>query len=345
MSEKKRKQHYVFQAYLLAWAKNEKIWCVRKNGKPFNTNTINVAQERDFYRVTPLNNDERRFLKLIYADRSAEVQKALEDHIDIYLQPFEAEQKLKTYKYMTEILFGGYDGIPNEIKREIANNEKKIDIWKNNIVEDSYSEIEGESIKWLNLLKKQDVSFYYSNNEQPNNGAFGIERYSFLFFLCSQYFRTKAIKKRWIAKFGICLNHPQWKTLNIPKENIKLENVQPHLFWYIQTALTFSLWKKNAHLTVLVNKTSLPFITSDQPVINLKADYQNMEIEPTDLIFYYPISPEIAITVNDEISETIDELDLSEVDRYNRVIVNSSYENIFAINPESIERYISKTNK
>ena len=133
--------------------------------------------------------------------------------------------------------------------------------------------------------------------------------------------------------------------MNIPKENIKLENVQPHLFWYIQTALTFSLWKKNAHLTVLVNKTSLPFITSDQPVINLKADYQNMEIEPTDLIFYYPISPEIAITVNDEISETIDELDLSEVDRYNRVIVNSSYENIFAINPESIERYISKTNK
>ena len=43
------------------------------------------------------------------------MQKALEDHIDIYLQPFEAEQKLKTYKYMTEILFGGYDGIPNEI--------------------------------------------------------------------------------------------------------------------------------------------------------------------------------------------------------------------------------------
>ena len=70
-----------------------------------------------------------------------------------------------------------------------------------------------------------------------------------------------------------------------------------------------------------------------------------MEIEPTDLIFYYPISPEIAITVNDEIPETIVELDLSEVDRYNRVIVNSSYENIFAINPESIERYISKTNK
>lgn len=48
------------------------------------------------------------------------------------------------------------------------------------------------------------------------------------------------------------------------------------LFWYIATVCTYYLWKKNAYLTILVNKTDLPFITLDQPVINLKADYQNL---------------------------------------------------------------------
>ena len=60
-TEIKHKQHYVFKAYLDHWTTNGKIWCCRKN-KIFHTNTVNVAQERDFYRVKELNADEEKFM-------------------------------------------------------------------------------------------------------------------------------------------------------------------------------------------------------------------------------------------------------------------------------------------
>lgn len=59
--ELKYKQHYVFQRYLSAWTTNNQLWCNR-NGKKFSTGTINVAQQRDFYRIMDLNEDEKKFL-------------------------------------------------------------------------------------------------------------------------------------------------------------------------------------------------------------------------------------------------------------------------------------------
>lgn len=62
MSEKTKKQHYVWEWYLKAWATNDQIWC-KRSGKVFRTSTENVAQERYFYEVAPLNCAE---LSLIY---------------------------------------------------------------------------------------------------------------------------------------------------------------------------------------------------------------------------------------------------------------------------------------
>lgn len=67
----------------------------------------------------------------------------------------------------------------------------------------------GEAIKWINLLQEKNTSFYYYDNKKATNKGYYNEQFNFIFFICTQYFRTKAIKERWISNFEPCLNLPQ----------------------------------------------------------------------------------------------------------------------------------------
>lgn len=62
MSEKTKKQHYVWEFYLKGWATDDQIWC-KRTGKLFKTSTENVAQERYFYEIEPLSHAELDLLK------------------------------------------------------------------------------------------------------------------------------------------------------------------------------------------------------------------------------------------------------------------------------------------
>lgn len=341
--EKKRKQHYVFQAYLASWAKYQQVWCYR-DGKIFRSNTLNVAQERDFYRVLPLNNDELNFFLLMQKNTHPDVCKAMLEHISIYLEPLEWEKQVNTLESWLNQKLSKEGQLPTDIAKELDKLKNKIDIDINNLMEDHLSDIEGESIQWLTSLKKADTTFYYSSDDEKMKiqGYFDDNRFNFLYFMSVQYFRTKAVKERWISNFRPSLDDPQWNSLGIPRENIRLEHLVPHFIWNFQNACAFHLRKTNAHLSVLINYTDTPFITSDQPVINLKADYGNLNSQATDLIFYYPISPSVAITVNDLNNVNKIVLSQQEVDDYNFYMIKASYQNIFSNNKETIEKYIQK---
>ena len=75
-SQLKHKQHYVFQRYLSAWTINNQVWC-KRNGKKFPTGTINVAQQRDFYRIKDLNDDEKKFLSIMWRKKSDETKEIM----------------------------------------------------------------------------------------------------------------------------------------------------------------------------------------------------------------------------------------------------------------------------
>ena len=87
MENKKRKHHYVFQAYLNAWIVDGKLWSLRNKKVLFHTNTINIAQERDFYRLKPLNEDEFKFYQIYMKTFPSDVQYALLKHLNSYLTP------------------------------------------------------------------------------------------------------------------------------------------------------------------------------------------------------------------------------------------------------------------
>lgn len=152
MEDKKRRQHYVFQSYLNAWTNEEQLWCMRNKKNKFKTGTINVAQERDFYRIKPLNADEKKFCNLFLKRMSVDVQKAMSSHVNDYLKPIELQRQVELIKCVSMAKFGSYDRIPDEIKDDILKLENEVDIYINNAEEDYHSEIESESIRWMDWL-------------------------------------------------------------------------------------------------------------------------------------------------------------------------------------------------
>jgi hypothetical protein len=74
MSDQVKKQHYVWEHYLKGWATNNQIWCKRGNGAPFLTSTENIAQERYFYEVEPLNQAEVALLRNMFSKGTAIAQ-------------------------------------------------------------------------------------------------------------------------------------------------------------------------------------------------------------------------------------------------------------------------------
>lgn len=338
MEDKKRRQHYVFQAYLKAWGIDEQVWCLREE-KIFKTNTVNIAHERDFYRVQPLNLYELELYMLLQTKAHPEVKKEMLNHIITYLAPIEWQNDILQLKQFLKESIYHDEVLPTEIEKEFLKIEKQIDIDANNVMEDYLSEIEGDGMKWIESLLNKDKSFYCSYDSEDAKGCFDDDQFHFLHFVSVQYFRTKAMKERWISNFTPALEHPSWHKLKIPKEKICLENLHPHFMWQFQTACAYALRCKNAHMTILVNTTEIPFITSDQPVINLEANYQNLDEETTNLIFYYPISPDIAITINDKNTDDVINLNIKKVDEYNKMILRSSYQNIFGNSKEVLEHY------
>jgi hypothetical protein len=165
MSTITRRQHYVWRKYLRAWAPNDQIWCLRENNI-FNTNLMNIAQERDFYKLRDLTHEEIKFL---------------DDFCNVQREPLRTTN-LRWVKYFTatfELQRGLIaKGLPaKEIMRFI--NEAAI-----KQEEELHGRIEQDAVVNLDALLAGDASFFKISDE----------KIKFLYFLCVQYTRTKKLK-------------------------------------------------------------------------------------------------------------------------------------------------------
>ena len=379
----KRRQHYVFQAYLREWLDQDgKLWCLR-DAKIFHTDTNNVAHERDFYRVGQLNDDEIKFLKLFLSKEPTYIQQKLMSHLRIYQSCYVWQNELEIIKdmktagtisketkkkisdlinYLVESSKVADDecdeeGISekkfwdNEINnfncllclaklvRESNNNDVKDSFEKilkqltekteeavNDLEEDFLGFIETETLKWMKDFRDQNIK----NIEDKDKRELFLD-------IAIHHFRTKAAKDDFEKNLTLMLSDEAsqkcFEKYLISPENIRVENLKHLIFWYCQAALSNSLYTKKALITLLINDTDEPFLTSDRPIINLKADYKNLSQGVEDLIFYYPLSPRIALTINPNIScETIKTVELTQQDaeEYNNKIVQAAHELIFA---------------
>ncbi|MCL2050091.1 MAG: DUF4238 domain-containing protein [Defluviitaleaceae bacterium] len=297
---KKRRQHYVFQQYLRAWTVDGQIFCLR-NGKIFPTNTVNVAQERDFYKLEELTEEGITLINSFISRMNPAYQNANKGWIEFFRLVFIVKQWYEQFEEKhLEI---------EELLNEVINNFE----------EELHCMIEGEGINPLNNILNGDISFSEEDSW-----------HDFCFFLAMQYFRTKKIRER--IKCAII------DTSNTFQTSGRFGYVE-HIFSCIfATNMGFSLSQMN--IMLLENKTSIPFITADQPVINIRADYLN-GIQADEIELYYPVSPQIAVIIfeNDNRTFVTSLASICDVKKLNDLIFNVSREQIYSNTKESLEKY------
>ena len=68
-------QHYVPRLYLKQWAdEDEKIWCLdRENNRIFNSNIMGVAQERFFYEMKRLKDEDFIILEKLWIENKSPI--------------------------------------------------------------------------------------------------------------------------------------------------------------------------------------------------------------------------------------------------------------------------------
>lgn len=300
----KIKQHYVWRDYLREWSVDDQICCNRL-GKIFKTNLENIAQERLFYKINELENEDIKLLRELFIDKmSNDLMKDLNDGW-IKLFDFVVNFRNRVEK----------EGVPVEIRKEYEN---KIE----NFEEEMQSKFEDMGAPYLELLKSGNVDFY--SEDDPN--------IYFNLYIAMQYFRTKKMQTTVYAEsagFPIFKVDRTWKIL----AQIFATNLAGSLF----------LEKTNFHCVLLFNQTTIPFITSDQPIVNTYAIYNKKQSNPPkELELYYPLSPVLGVLITKKPDyETVKykDLDSDTVDIFNTLISDAACEQIYANSEQLVERY------
>lgn len=192
---------------------------------------------------------------------------------------------------------------------------RSLDEYASNVLEELHSDVEARFIPLLKCALNGDISFY------------GDKRcIAFLDFLTKQHMRTKGIKERvaaTIKPIGDADMRRVWSMMSL----MFAQNVGASLYRE----------RKRRRLALLHNCSNIPFITGDQPVINLQP------MATQGVTIFYPLSPTLALWLG-EVDEACpfldDRLSAEQVASLNLKVVEASYQQIFANEPAILEFFV-----
>ncbi len=325
------RQHYVQRKYLEPWCnERNQLWIYRVNeDKFFQAIPEKVFVQKGYYRLPALNKEELTFLSLFvdgkYTNHST-AQRSIETLDDL----------LSAFKFLTNGIVDMQEGRKSPIQHlfdlllcfgSLAENEKNIfhpklqqmaeykEFFENSqmqVIESVLSEIESSGFSAIQKLYKQ--------NELEEDD------FDHLLIYCGvQYYRTTFA--------GEVIDK-----LAANSKNINIKKIRPFIQLVSGLKLAEGLRVKAHEILVLVNKTTINFITGEQPIVNMLA-VSNGETHEIEL--FYPISPQKALLIrpamNSNVSnETI--LESKEIEKFNRKIIQNSSV-IAAKEKEDIELY------
>lgn len=305
MSTLQKNQHYVWRHYLLAWATDEKVWCVRApSTKAFNANVKNVGSETFFYRMPELTRPDVIYLEHLIG-RATDPR--LQDLNRGWLHDFQLTYRLRRNLEL--------DALDPAVRAEL---ERALDEIEKTISERHHGALEDRAVPILDQLRQGNASFYAT--VEPAQ--------TFINYLAHQYFRTAKLRNA-------------VKTLSPPAELA----VDLNRTWAIETyiyatnvAWSFVAQREKHRIMLLENPTTVPFIAGDQPVINLNDKHA------TELCFYYPLSPSLALIYHAEPERfPQDRMVLSrfEVEAYNARIFSRSDTQVYSNDPAYLEALVT----
>jgi len=188
----------------------------------------------------------------------------------------------------------------------------------NNLEEDMLGGLEQRAIPFLKSLRNEELTLLTDAEESIFH----------TWFLAAQYFRTPTMLESMMSVL-----------MEIPGFNAEAS------FGLIRTIFSCNfgraLWLgRNTLRVTFLRSNSIPFITGDQPMVNMKAINLEPGVLPQELELYYPVSPALGILFDFDApsrSSNVKLLTTEEVRAYNRVIAKKSTRQIYGINRASVE--------
>lgn len=291
-----RRQHHVWRSYLESWATGNKIFCLQ-DGKIFSPNVVNVAVQRDFYKLQTLTNMDVMCIRLLFKDSHEAAAPVIENFIAMF-------------------------GLVGRLKKLAARDPAiavHIDRYMIVAEEEFHSHLEGDIKPVFDAIRNKDLSFYHDP----------VLCGQFAHFLSLQHLRTKGMRERMFA------------TVTALPEGFSLERCWPVLRHAAAVNIGGSLLieRHKRPLVLLENDTGIPFITGDQPTVNLLAP--PLGEKPRLLALYYPVSPRLAVIL-DEADEPTDfrqgQVSMAQVQTLNGCIQRAAHKQVFASEREVLDR-------
>jgi hypothetical protein len=290
---KKRNQHYVFRAYLKPWSENEKIYCLRER-KVFHSNLKGVACERFFYKVQELTPKEIQLIEQAVIESSPEPSKA---HLRRFLTFYSLAPKIKRH------FAGGADSGFMSVLDELTANFAK----------DYHEKIENSLLVFLKSMLAGSIEFY-ADCEQAAK---------FLYALSVQYTRTKQVREAALSQIGTTFNGCDTRRVWRALSHIMAMKLGESLY----------VDRQRFSLVLIDNHTGTPFVTADQPIINLHATFTRKP--PDRLEFFYPLSPKKAMLLVESSGKTNDQpISAVSVNSYNVQMIQNCHEQVFSNSQE-----------
>jgi hypothetical protein len=147
-----------------------------------------------------------------------------------------------------------------------------LDMHRTNVVDDYHTEIERQFLRLHPHLMTGDIS-WYGNAE---------DCLSFFMFISAQHVRTRGIKEKTIERLRSRMG------LDISRGWDIAALMMAH-----QIASSLFVGRRSRLPRIIENATAVPFVTGDQPTVNLRGG--DDERPPEALSLYYPLSPRLAL--------------------------------------------------
>jgi hypothetical protein len=291
--------HHTPRRYLLPWADADERIAWYGYGKVDRSGLTVVGGENDFYKLKELTVPDIDCLKL-FIDGLREIGR---DGHRRFLEMYTLPTRLK--RHLEESCSQNPEAM------------KQLEVAISNLNENYHAAIENGFWPYLEAIKNRDFSFC----EDPQKAS------GFFHGLYVQYLRTKAVRERACKKENVLFDDME-----------RVWDVLSHIL-AVEAGRWFFLSRNEFRILVLDNHTEVPFITSDQPIINMLTPGGSWDV-PETMELYYPLSPtqamlylEKATTVGG-ISTCVS---IDEAHRYNMMMLDHCAFRVFSNSEEYLK--------
>jgi Protein of unknown function (DUF4238) len=283
-----------------AWAhEGDRAYCLQ-DGKIFKTNIRNVAAENDFYKLKYLSPDDVDFIRQSVIDPSTKYLKESGERIlSLYRAPHEIRREMEEQGVLTP-----------EIERRI---DQLIDEQNENM----HTSIEEDFLPYLRRMREGDLNFL---NRPKDAGRF-------FHGLAVQYMRT---------------NHVKGARRRMTDANFaRYEKIANVITLILSANIGFSMYvtRGECETFLLENLSHIPFVTGDQPAINLATNPTRSDT-PTRFDLYYPLSHQKAFLLLEPESDhrpTSITVTADQANMYNLRMAAHSYRQVLAQSPPELQ--------